>query len=115
MLLHWLPPEDVVALCAYFNLVLIGLFTFYFCREIRLGKTASLFAAITAMLSLPAIVYIGNPLVNSMASFPLMLLAGVVAAALLGKIAKAGPVAASPGVAPCADRPKEAAQEDRAQ
>ncbi len=76
ILLHWLPPEDVVALCAYFNLLLIGIFTFYFCREISLRKTASLFAAITAMLSLPAIVYLGNPLVNSMASLPLMLLAG---------------------------------------
>ena len=76
ILLHWIRPEDVVAICAYFNLVLIGIFTFYFCREINLRKTASLFAAIIAMLSGPVIVWLGYPMVNSMASFPLMLLAG---------------------------------------
>jgi hypothetical protein len=76
VLLHWIKPEDVAAICAYFNLVMLGICTFYFCCEINLRKTASLFAAITAMLSLPAIVYLGNPLVNAMATFPLMLLAG---------------------------------------
>ncbi len=75
-LLHWIRPENVVAICAYFNLILLGICTLYFCREIDLTKTASLFAAITGMLSGPVIVWLGYPIVNSMASFPLMLLAG---------------------------------------
>ena len=75
-LLHWLKPEDVAAICAYFTLVLLGICTFYFCREIGLRRIASLFAGITAMLSGPVVVWLGYPLVNAMASFPLMLLAG---------------------------------------
>ena len=76
ILLHWIRPEDVAAVCAYFNLLLLGVFTFYFGREIKLGKLASLFAAITIMLSGPVIVWLQYPIVNSLASFPLMLLAG---------------------------------------
>jgi predicted MFS family arabinose efflux permease len=45
----------------------------------------------------------------------LILLAGIMAAALLGKITKAGPAACSPGAAPCVDQPKEAVPEDRTQ
>ena len=39
-------------------------------------RIASLFAAVTAMLSGPVIVWLQYPIVNSLASFPLMLLAG---------------------------------------
>jgi hypothetical protein len=63
-------------ICAYFNFLMLGYCTYYFCREILLTRPASLFAAIVAMFSGTAIVYLSNPLVNSMASFPLMLLAG---------------------------------------
>jgi hypothetical protein len=76
ILLHWFKPEVVVILCAYFNFLMLGIFSYYFCREIKLRRISCLFAAVTTMLSGAAIVYLGNPLVNSMASFPLMLLAG---------------------------------------
>ncbi len=76
LLLYWFRPEAMAALSAYFNLLLLGISTFYFCREINLRRTASLFAAITVMLSGPVIVWLGYPIVNSLASFPLMLLAG---------------------------------------
>ena len=76
LLLHWIRPEVVAVICAYFNFILLGICTYYFCREINLGKTAALFAAVIAMLSGTTIVYLSNPLVNSMASLPIMLLAG---------------------------------------
>ncbi len=75
LLLHWIRPEVVVVICAYFNLLLLGIATYYFCREIDLRRVSSIFASIIGMLSGAAIVFLGNPLVNSMASLPLMLLA----------------------------------------
>ncbi len=76
LLLRWLEPESVAGISAYFSLLLLGIGTFYFCRTIELRRISALLAAIIAMLAGPVIMWLGVPIVSSLASLPLMMLAG---------------------------------------
>ncbi len=76
LLLRWLEPETVAGISAYFSLVILGIGTLYLCREIGLCRLSALLAAVIAMLAGPVIVWLGAPIVSSLASLPVLLLAG---------------------------------------
>jgi len=76
LLLFWLSPGQVASVRAVFNLLLAGIFTFFFCRELQICRKGSLLAAIAFSFSGPLIVWIGHPHANVLACFPLIMWAG---------------------------------------
>ncbi len=76
LLLNWFKAEGVSAICALFNLIFLGLFIYYFCREIKLRQVSSLFAVVSATFCGPVIVWLGYPHLNAIAPLPLIFLAG---------------------------------------
>jgi hypothetical protein len=76
LLLRLFSPGKVATLRVFFNLLIAGLFTFLFCRELKLSHKGALLAALSFAFSGPVVVWIGFPLCNVLVCLPFLMWAG---------------------------------------
>lgn len=76
LFLHLMSPGKVATLRICFNLLVAGLFTFLFGRELKISPAGSLVAALSFALSGPLLVWVGFPLANVVACLPFLMWAG---------------------------------------
>lgn len=76
LLLRMLSPGKVATIRVIFNLIFAGLFTFLFCRALRVSNKGALLSALTFAFSGPLIVWAGFPLANVLVSLPFLMWAG---------------------------------------
>ncbi len=76
LLLRFLSPGKAATIRIFFNLLFAGIFTYLFCRELRISHKGALMAAISFAFSGPVIVWVGFPLANVQICLPFLLWAG---------------------------------------
>lgn len=76
LLLRILSAGKVATIRIIFNLLFAGIFTFYFCRELRISDKGAFLSAISFAFSGPMIVWIGFPLANVLVCLPFLMWAG---------------------------------------
>jgi uncharacterized membrane protein YfhO len=76
LLLRVLSPGKVATIRVIFNLLFAGIFTFFFCRELRISDRGALLSAISFSFSGPLIVWVGFPLANVLVCLPFLMWAG---------------------------------------
>jgi hypothetical protein len=76
LLLFWFDPGLVASIRVFFNIFVAGIFTFLFCRELRIGLTSSLLAAIAFAFSGAVMVGPGHAYASSLVWLPAIMWAG---------------------------------------
>lgn len=76
LLLFFISPAKVATISAIFSLLTTGIFTFLFCRELKISDLGSFFSSIAFTFSGPLITYLGHPHSNVLCFFPVMMWTG---------------------------------------
>lgn len=76
LLLRLLSPGKVATIRVLFNLLFAGMFTFFFCRELKISDKGAFLSSITFAFSGPLIVWVGFPLANVLVCLPFLMWAG---------------------------------------
>ncbi len=76
LLLWFLSPGKVATVRAILNLLVAGVFTFLFCRELCISRKGAILAATAFTLSGPVLVWLGHPHINVLAWLPFLMWAG---------------------------------------
>jgi uncharacterized membrane protein YfhO len=76
LLLRLLSAGKVATIRIIFNLLFAGIFTFFFCRELRISDKGAFLSAISFSFSGPLIVWVGFPLANVLVCLPFLMWAG---------------------------------------
>jgi hypothetical protein len=76
LLLFFLSPAKVATVNKIFILLISGIFTFLFCRELKISDLGALFTSIAFTFSGPLITFFGHPHANVLAFFPMMMWSG---------------------------------------
>jgi hypothetical protein len=73
LLLFWLTPARVATVCVFFNILVAGLFTFLFCRALKISLPGATLAAVAFAFSGAVMVGPGHPYANSLVWLPFCL------------------------------------------
>jgi hypothetical protein len=76
LLLFFLSPAKVATANKIFILLISGIFTFLFCRELKVSDLGAIFTSIAFTFSGPLITFLGHPHANVLAFFPMMMWSG---------------------------------------